>query len=79
MFSQQDLAFECCNDIACNDVFVYQTTEAGREREALHGAAKEEDGERCSENDEERAEDSCQALVTFEECSVLSPRNEKGH
>lgn len=52
-----------------------QTTEDGREREALFGAAKEEDGERGSEDDEEGAEDRSQALVTFEICSVLSQRN----
>lgn len=66
-----------CNDKACHGVFVFvfahQTTEAGRERKALHGAAEEEDGERGSEDDEEGAEDCRQALVTYQECSVLRP------
>lgn len=45
--------------------FVWQTTEAGRERKAVHGAAEKEDGERGAEDDEEGAEDGCQAFVTF--------------
>lgn len=42
-----------------------QTTEDGGAREALHGAAEEEDGEGSPEDDEEGAEDCCQALLTF--------------
>lgn len=59
------------SDIACRRTFalcsIPQATEDGREGKAVHGAAKEEDGERCSEADEEGAEDRRQAFVTFSE------------
>lgn len=42
-----------------------QTTEDGGAREALHGAAEEEDGEGSPEDDKEGAEDCCQAFITF--------------
>lgn len=43
----------------------FQTAEAGREGEACHGTAEEENGERSTENDEERAKDSSKAFLTF--------------
>lgn len=54
-----------CSDTALPLYVCLQTTEDGWERKTLHGAAKEEDGERGPEDDEEGAEDRRQAVVTF--------------
>lgn len=43
----------------------FQTAEDGREGEACRGTAEEENGERGTENDEEGAEDSSKAFLTF--------------
>lgn len=60
------------NDDAWNNHFnllflllFYQAAKDGWEREALHGAAEEENGEGGSEDAEEGAKDCSQALVTF--------------
>lgn len=52
--------------------FSEQATEDGGAREALHGAAEEEDGEGSPEDDEEGAEDCRQAFITFLQSSILS-------
>lgn len=43
----------------------FQTAEDGREGEACHGTAEEENGERGTKNDEEGAKDSSEAFLTF--------------
>lgn len=55
----------CFSDTSHHFILSPQTTEDGRERKTLDGAAEEENGERGSEDDEERAKNRRQALVTL--------------
>lgn len=55
----------CSSDTSHHSTFSLQTTEDGRERKTLHGAAEEENGEGGSEDDEEGAENCRQALITL--------------
>lgn len=55
----------CSSDISHHFTLSLQTTEDGRERKALNGAAEEENGERGSEDDEEGAKNCRQALITL--------------
>lgn len=42
-----------------------QAAKDGGKRETFYGAAAEENGERRTKNDEERAKDRCQTIITF--------------
>lgn len=42
-----------------------QAAKTSGKRETCYGAAEEENGERGTKNDEERAEDRCQTIITF--------------
>lgn len=55
----------CASDTSHHFTLSLQTTEDGRERKTLDGAAEEENGERGSEDDEERTKNCRQALITL--------------